>query len=91
MTPFEIRLELLKMAQGMLSDDYYGKREQISNDWQMQCESSKIKGETPPPHPGFPAYPSESDIIAKAQLLNGFVSNVTSPETPKVTVKKTAS
>jgi len=91
MTPFEIRLELLKMAQGMLSDDYYGKREQISNDWQMQCESSKIKGETPPPHPGFPAYPSESDIITKAQVLNGFVSNVSSPETPKVTVKKTAS
>jgi hypothetical protein len=44
MTPFEIRLDLLKMAQGMLSDDYYGKREQISNDWSMQCESAKIKG-----------------------------------------------
>ena len=77
MTPFEIRLELLKMAKEMLSDDYYGKREQISNDWSMQCETAKIKGETPPAHPGFPQYPSEADIIIKAQTLNGFVSNIT--------------
>ena len=77
MTPFEIRLELLKMAKDMLSDDYYGKREQISNDWSMQCETAKIKGETPPAHPGFPSYPSETEIITKAQTLNGFVSNIT--------------
>ena len=77
LTPFEIRLELLKMAKDMLSDDYYGKREQISNDWSMQCETAKIKGETPPAHPGFPSYPSEAEIITKAQTLNGFVSNIT--------------
>ena len=90
MTPFEIRLELLKMAQGMLSDDYYGKREQISNDWSTKCDTSRNKGEDPPDHPGFPPYPSEADIIAKAQVLNGFVSNVSAPETPKVSVKKTS-
>lgn len=89
MTPFEIRLELLKMAQGMLSDDYYGKREQISNDWSTKCDTSRNKGEDPPDHPGFPPYPSEADIIAKAQVLNGFVSNVSAPET-KVSVKKTS-
>ena len=77
MTPFEIRLELLKMAQSMLSDDYFAKREQISNDWSMQCETAKIKGETPPSHPGFPSFPSESEVVSKAQSLNGFVSNVT--------------
>ena len=77
MTPFEIRLELLKMAQSMLSDEYFGKREQISNDWSMQCETAKIKGETPPSHPGFPSFPSESEVVSKAQSLNGFVSNVT--------------
>ena len=89
MTPFEIRLELLKMAQGMLSDDYYGKREQISNDWSTKCDTSRNKGEDPPDHPGFPPYPSEADIIAKAQVLNGFVSNVSAPET-KISVKKTS-
>jgi hypothetical protein len=76
MTPFEIRLELLKMAKDMLADDYFGKREQISNDWQVKVESAKLNGGTIPDHPGFSAYPSENDIIAKAQVLNGFVSNI---------------
>jgi len=76
MTPFEIRLELLKMAKDMLNDEYYGKREQISNDWHVKVDSAKINGGTIPEHPGFPSYPSEADIIAKATALNGFVSNI---------------
>jgi hypothetical protein len=76
MTPFEIRLELLKMAKDMLSEDYHGKREVISNVWHSQLEIAKINGGELPVHPGFPAYPSEADIITKAQTLNGFVSNI---------------
>ena len=76
MTPFEIRLELLKMAKDMLNDEYYGKREQISNDWQTKVESAKLNGGVIPDHPGFPAIPTENDIIAKATALNGFVSNI---------------
>ena len=76
MTPFEIRLELLKMAKDMLGDEYYGKREAISNDWATKVETAKHAGQVPPDHPGFPAYPSETDIIAKAHVLNGFVSNI---------------
>ena len=87
MTPFEIRLELLKMAKDMLYDDYFGTRERISNNWQMQCETARHKGETPPEHPGFPTIPSESDIITKAHALNGFVSNVTVSEPQKVQKK----
>lgn len=74
LTPFEIRLELLKMAKDMLSDDYYGKREQISNDWQIKVEYAKQNGSNIPDHPGFPAIPTETEIIAKAAALNGFVS-----------------
>ena len=76
MTPFEIRLELLKMAKDMLTEDYYGKREIISNDWQMKIESARLNGDTIPGHPGFPSYPSETEVIAKAATLNGFVSNL---------------
>jgi len=76
MTPFEIRLELLKMAKDMLNDEYYGKREQISNDWHVKVDSAKLNGGVIPEHPGFPSYPSEADIIAKATALNGFVSNI---------------
>jgi proteasome lid subunit RPN8/RPN11 len=88
MTPFEIRLELLKMAKDMLSDEYYGKREQISHDWATKVDSAKINGGTIPDHPGFPAYPSEQDIIAKATALNGFVSNIPL-DTNKTTKKST--
>ena len=42
MTPFEIRLELLKMAKDMLTDQYYGQREVISNGWQTQIETARL-------------------------------------------------
>ena len=90
MTPFEIRLELLKMARDMLYDEYNGQRDRISQNWNMQCESAKSKGENPPEHPGLPSIPSEADIITKAQTLNGFVSNIPAPETQKVSVKKSS-
>ena len=60
----------------MLSDDYYGKREAISNEWSTRVEIAKINGGEMPVHPGFPSFPSETEIIAKAQVLNGFVSNI---------------
>jgi hypothetical protein len=75
MTPFEIRLELLKMAKDMLNDEYYGKREIISNTWHNQVEQARVHGGDMPVHPGYPSYPNESEIIAKAATLNGFVSN----------------
>jgi len=87
MTPFEIRLELLKMAKDMLVEDYFGKREQISNNWHAQLDIAKINGGTIPEHPGFPVYPSETEIINKAQTLNGFVSNI--PLDTKTTKKST--
>jgi hypothetical protein len=89
LTPFEIRLELLKMAKDMLNDEYYGKREQISNDWHMKVESAKLNGGTIPDHPGFPAIPSEQDIIAKASALNGFVSNIPNSTQEKTSKKST--
>jgi hypothetical protein len=86
MTPFEIRLELLKMAKDMLTEDYYGKREIVSNEYSTRCEIARIHGTEVPTHPGFPAYPSEADIITKANALNGFVSQI--PTTQEKTSKK---
>jgi len=80
MTPFEIRLDLLKMAKDMLTDQYFGQREVISNGWQTQIETARLKGESPPAHPGFPDFPNESEIIKKATELNNFVSQI--PNTP---------
>ena len=87
MSPFEIRLELLKMAKEILEQDHYGKREQISSDWTVKVENARHAGATPPDHPGFPQYPTEAEIIIKAQTLNGFVSQV---QDVKVTKKSSA-
>jgi len=85
MNAYHIRLELLKMAKDMLTDDYYGKRELANNNWQTDVESARLKGEDLPKHPGFPEYPSEQQIIEKANQLNQFVSQ---PTTPIKTSKK---
>lgn len=88
MTPYEIRLELLKMAKDMLTDDYYGKREIISNEWSTKVEESKINGSPSPNHPGYPLFPSEEEIIKKAEALNGFVSQT--PAVAEVKTKKSS-
>jgi hypothetical protein len=89
MTPFEIRLELLKMARDMLYDVYHAETNRTQETWHMQCETARNKGETPPEHPGLPTIPSESDIINKAQTLNGFVSNIITAPEVKVSRKTT--
>jgi len=86
LSPFEIRLELLKMAKEMLMDDYYSNKDRITQDWNIKCDTARSKGETPPEHPTLPSIPSEQDIINKAQALNGFVSNIQEP-TVKVNKK----
>lgn len=76
LTPFEIRLELLKMSKDMLEQEYHTKRDQLQQDWHVKVESSRHAGQHPPEYPTLPAYPSETDIIAKATMLNGFVSQI---------------
>ena len=81
LTPFEIRLELLKMAKELLMEHYVSEKERLSNEWQVKVESAKLNGQAIPEHPAFPNYPTETDIITKAQSLNGFVSNITAEKT----------
>ncbi len=85
MSPFEIRLELLKMAKDMLESDYFGEREKIANQFAMDCDVAKSKGAETPKHPGYPKYPSETEIINKATTLNAFVSMLPDATKPKKT------
>lgn len=81
LTPFEIRLELLKMAKELLLEEYHSSKDRLTNEWHVKVESAKLNGQAIPEHPAFPTYPSENDIITKAQSLNGFVSNITAEKT----------
>ena len=89
MTPFEIRLELLKMARDMLYDSYNAERDRLQQDWHIKCDTARSKGEIPPEHPGLPTIPSETEIINKATSLNSFVSNT--PVTPEIKVTRKTS
>jgi len=87
LTPFEIRLQLLQMAKELLLEEYHSSKDRLTNEWNVKVESAKLNGQAIPEHPSFPTYPSENEIIAKAQSLNGFVSNITAEKTQS---KKTA-
>jgi uncharacterized membrane protein YheB (UPF0754 family) len=87
LTPFEIRLELLKMAKDLLLEEYHSGKDRLINEWQVKVESAKLNGQAIPEHPAFPTYPTETEIITKAQSLNGFVSNITAEKSQS---KKTA-
>lgn len=76
LTPFEIRLELLRMAKDLLLEDYHANKDRLQQEWHVKVESAKLNGQQIPDHPPFPTYPTENDIINKAQILNGFVSNI---------------
>ena len=76
LSPFEIRLELLKMAKDMLTDSYFSEKDRISADWSVRVDTAKLNGQLIPDHPPYPPYPSETDVVNKAQMLNGFVSNI---------------
>ena len=87
MTPFELRLELLKLSKDMLGEDYFAKREVSHNNWQTSCENARQRGESLPPQPDLPAYPSEIEIIAKAQTFNDFVSQIPTHNLEKTSKK----
>ena len=83
LTPFEIRLELLKMAKELLLEEYHSNKDRLQQEWHVKVETSKLNGQPIPDHPPYPTYPTENDIITKAQTLNGFVSNIQSVDKPK--------
>ncbi len=75
MTPFEIRLDLLKMSREMLETEYHTAKDKIRDEWQMQVGRAMEDKLPLPVHPELPSFPSETSIITKAKLLNSFVSN----------------
>lgn len=87
MTPYEIRLELLKMAKDMLTDNYHTKRDCLQQQWHTQVDSAKIAGTPSPEYPAVPAFPTEDEIVKKAEALNQFVSQTTPPPEVKITKK----
>lgn len=88
MSAFEIRLELLKMSQGLVSDEYSYKRSTALEQWHAKVESAKIAGIPSPDIPELPPFPTEDDIVKKAESLNQFVSQTNPVNTKTTSTKK---
>ena len=73
-TPFEIRLELLKMAKELLEQEYFNKVDAINQRYSFQLDEAQRRGADLPKRDSIP-YPTEAEIVAKATELNAFVSN----------------
>ena len=69
----------------MLTDDFHTKRDSLQQQWHTQVDAAKIAGTTSPDYPALPAFPTEDEIVKKAEALNQFVSKTT-PQ-PEVKVK----
>lgn len=74
-TPFEIRLELLKMAREMMELDYMTEKDTLQQIWHAKIQRANETNEPLPDHPSLPTFPKPEEIIKKAQTLNTFISN----------------
>jgi hypothetical protein len=80
-TPFEIRTELLNIAQGLLFERMNTERTRLEMDWNTKREiffQAMSRHDMAPtePIPAFPDMPivTTEDVIAEAKKLNDFVS-----------------
>lgn len=69
MNPFEIRLELLKLAYQIENERAMSERIRLENDWQSQS----LTGKSSNPFPQISSV-SVDDVVKTAATLNAFVS-----------------
>lgn len=76
-TPYEIRLELLKLANEILCTPVFQTREAKLQEWHASRERfpDETAPQDPKPFPALPDFPSTDEIIERAKVLNEFVTN----------------
>jgi hypothetical protein len=78
-TPYEIRLELLKLAKESLYEPVFQKRQNLMDEFMSKREvfvgmSGPTEEQLALQFPIMPDFPSTNDIITEAEKLNQFVS-----------------
>jgi hypothetical protein len=69
-TPYEIRLELLKLAKDSLWEPIYQKRQAMSDEYHAKLTDAN-RGVIA--YPTLPDFPTTTDIVSKAEELKKFV------------------
>lgn len=76
-TPFEIRLDLLRLANEILSTPIHVKRESAMQEYHSSRET--YPGESGPrnplPFPTLPEFPTTEEVLAEANKLRSFIDN----------------
>jgi len=75
------KIELLKMASDQLVKDYLERRTQEHAQWLQAADAAWKNNNTWLQYPAMPAYPSNADIMLKAEELNKFINSESEPET----------
>lgn len=67
-------LELLRLAKELAYADYNNRRANIHNEWLVDNERMQRLHRTSVPYPSIPPYPTEGEIILRAQKLIDFLN-----------------
>jgi hypothetical protein len=78
-TPYELRYDLLAMAQNIITENLMNERIRLENDWNVKRDlvveaASRGVAAVVPPFPEIPLLKANS-VIELAKILNNFVSN----------------
>jgi hypothetical protein len=73
-TPYEIRLEILKLANEILTTPVHQKRDAMMQQFYAEKEfNEKLSAPQRTQFPTLPDFPSTSEVMAKAAELRAFV------------------
>ena len=68
-TPYEIRLDLLKLANEILLQPVFHRRSALEMEWSAKRDTNPAE-----PFPNMPDFPTSAQVIDEAERLNRFVS-----------------
>ena len=77
---FDKRFELIKMARDLLNDEYLNRRAEQHNRWLVIDDKMKRTHGLNVPYPEFVPFPTEDDILKKAQALYAFIDDDYPPD-----------
>ena len=74
-TPYELRLDLLRLSKDILMEQYQNNRMAKENDYYAQREIQDRKGLPVAPFPDIPFTVTQEAVIKMATELNKFITN----------------
>jgi hypothetical protein len=74
-TPYELRLDLLRLSKDILMEQYQNNRMAKENDYYAQREIQDRKGLPVPPFPDIPFTVTQEAVIKMSTELNKFITN----------------